>query len=297
MSVAGEPLEGRHGVIAYSAQTVWGTAVTPATAVGICDIEDVEDADVREIQGLGQAGAQFLTLGELREEFNIQNFLPQGEEFLVKCIRASGVLPWLTLAIGYQDDAATPAKWTRQVQDCKVGQLEMTLESGGLFTSSASGVGGLVTELTGVSGIAPILDTTNQPFHWYEAVLTSGGSALEADSFRVSVNHNLRRKHPILGAAPGSGPLLTAPRLWKYLPEGRLQIAGEVATFGKMSTDLQANTQAGVSVVLTLTSKGSSGVITITLTGTKFGQGRLAGQREGELMFRYNFIATGITIA
>src|SRR4051812_6983390 len=97
MSAAGEPVKGRHAVCLWSAQSAQGTAVTPATAAGIVDFEDDVNADIRQLFGIGSPNALFNKPGINSSPFKVGIIAVQTTALLLKAVRSSGALPWLTL--------------------------------------------------------------------------------------------------------------------------------------------------------------------------------------------------------
>lgn len=285
----GEPLVGRHQACLYSAQVAQGTAVTPATSAGIVNFEMTSDADLRSIFNIGSPNAKFNKPGINRVNFSISNVAVQTKAILERAVRASGVLPWTTFGFGYDDDAST--NYAFQVQDCKVGQLDLALDAGGLLTATLAGTGGLITDLSTFT-MAHLAQT---PMMSYEGVFTKGGAAYILRNFRMSVNHNLSVDPVIAGAAPS-----TFKRGWKYITEGNEAITGEVTRFAKSSANLQANTLTDFAMVLTCTDivgGMSPTTITITLTDAQWGSERYAGEIDGVATFTTQFIAKSFTIA
>lgn len=290
MATAGQPLPGRTGIILYSAQSVQGTAVTAATAVGLASWDVTNDAGLQAFYAVGSPDALFLTPGNsvVTGTIPIQAF--QTSAFLLRAQRSSGVLPWNTLLVGYQDDAGTDYGW--QIQDCKIGSFDVSLDVGGPLTGSFSFTGGLITELTTGLTAANLSET---PRMRYEAVLTKGGSAHESVGFRVNANHNLTPDFVIPGTAPS-----TFKRGWSYLTEGNISVTGEITRFVKSGIDLQAGTISDFAMALTVTDIAGGmtpTTLTFTFAGAKFGQERWSAGPEQTHQWTTPFTAKTLTIA
>src|SRR5687767_14280424 len=112
MAVAGEPLGRRHGVVLYSAQTTYGTPVTPATACGIFTVSHTQHSSNFDVRGPGSSNFVARKGGSIYSEISLRSeSLQTGSKTLLgKAMRTSSVVPLITLGIGYSDDAGTPAR-------------------------------------------------------------------------------------------------------------------------------------------------------------------------------------------
>jgi hypothetical protein len=177
------------------------------------------------------------------------------------------------------------------VQDCKIGSYDLSLEAGGLLSATVNGTGGLITALSAgaMSNIAA------DPLAWYEFSITRGGSAYDTvRSFRFSVNHNVDVQ-PTIRASPAA-----FKRGWDFQTEGNIAVTGEITRFIRSGVDLQANTQAGVAMVLAgvdIAGGGSPNSITATFAGVKLGAETFAGEIEGDLMWTQPFTATSVVLS
>ena len=289
MAAAGDPLPSRTLACLFSAQSVQGTAVTPATSPGLVDFSLGIENDLRSVFSIGAPNAKFLKPGINSCTWQVNNRGVQTKAILQRAVRSSGIVPWTTWGFGYDDDAST--QFAYQIQDCKTGGIDVALDADGMLTAQLSGIGGLITELSSFTQ-AHLSET---PMMAYEAILTRGGSAYAVRNFRFTVNHNLQADPMIRGAAAGS-----FPRGWSYLTEGNEEITGEITRFAKSGVNLQAATVAGSDIVLTCTDAAGGcapTTIAITLAGTKFGSEVFAGEVGGIATFSQPFTALTWSIA
>jgi hypothetical protein len=289
MAVAGEPITGRHLVALYSSQVSQGTAVTPATSPGIVSFDLTLDSDMRPMFTIGQAAVLFLKPGVATSQWALNVLAVQTKAVLLLAQRASGVLPWITWGFGADYDSGTSHAF--QVQDCKVGQLDVAFEAGGPLTANLSGPGGLSTDVTSLA----MANLSETPMMSYEAVQTVGGSAYIAQAFRLSVNHNLEVRPRIHGAAPS-----TFKRGWSYITEGMEEITGEITRFDKSAVNMHGDTIADGAMVVTFTDivgGGSPTTITFTFAGVKRGSERFAGEVDGIATYTTPFQAKTLVIS
>lgn len=286
----GRSLHSREGVALWSAQSTQGTAVAPATGLGVAEVNATDNGDFRQIYTVGKTNLHKNKGGIARTDWsaNIQNV--EDKAFLQKLIRSSGVLPWVTLGFGSNDGTN---KETWQIQDCKLGQAEIALDGGGFLSANVSGIGGLITVLSGVGGLVAA-HLTGMPFISYEGVMLYNASAYEVKGFRTTINHNLEVEAVIAGAARTSGK----KRMWDYLTEGREIITGSVTLGAASATSFQAdNPAAGSNMSLALTDVASGAhTITIALTQVEFtGQTRQV-PLDGYIGYELPFVAYGFNI-
>lgn len=283
MAVAGEPLAGRHMVALYSTQVSQATGVTPATSPGIVSFDLTLDADMRVVRTIGQAAPLFLKPGVAVSQWSLNVEAVQTKAVLELAERTSGVLPWITWGFGADYDSGTSHAF--QVIDCKVGQLDLSCEAGGLLTASLSGPGGLASDLTTLA----MANLSETPMMSYECVITKGGSAYIGRSFRMSVNHNLAVESRLHGSAPS-----TFKRGWSYITEGPEDITGEFVRFDKSGINMHADTISDFSLVATFTDIAGGmtpNTITVTLSNCKFGSERFAGEVDGIATYATPFVA------
>jgi len=289
MAISGEPIKGRHGLLLYSAQTVQGTPVTPATAAGIASWDVTVDADLRPVYTLGRPEPLFLKPGIAKTDFSLNLSSVQTVDLIALAQRSSGVLPWVTFGFGYKLDDGT--KEAKQVQDCKLHQLQLSLEAGGFLTAQLSGVGGLVSDLTTLDPA----DLAPAPFMSYEAVFTKGGSAYKLKNFSLSVDHNVAVETCIPGAAKTS-----FKRGWDFQTEGQLNISGELTRYAKSGVNLHADTLSDFELQLVCTDiagGGSPNSCTLVIEGAKFGSEKLSISPDGDFVASTPFLATGFSIS
>lgn len=286
-------LHSREGVAAYSAQPTFDTPVTPATSLGICEFNVTDDADFRQLYTIGKDNLHKNKAGIARTPFSITTPSVQSKAVLQRALRSSGVLPFTTIGFGSSTGGVNEA-W--QVSDCKVDQLEVSLDGGGLLSATLQGIG---REITTITTLAALHDT-NDPFISYECVATLGGAAFEVKAVRFTVAHNLTVEAVIKGAARTVGE----KRYWDYLTEGFETItgsitlarkhAGEGSTTTAFGTDCPAD---GQNLVLAFTDV-CDGVHTMTVTLNTVEL--LSQQRnvplDGYMGFELPFVAAGWTL-
>lgn len=286
----GDPLPLRDGVALVSAQVSYGTAVTPATSLGAVRCNHTKQGNAQAFFGPGSANAFAIKGGSTPTEWELSWEAIQAgvKPMLVRAVRPAKVLPVFTLGLGYADDTGTPAKSADQIQDCKVGQLNMSLDASGghgPLTANMSGLGGLVTPLTTLS---PATFATG-PFYSYEAVLESddggGAAGFPVRSFSLAVNHNLRHGYRIPGATPGSfirGPFA--------LVEHFENISGSISLFTRSGEDPHADTLQELDWTLTFTNLSDASTIAITLGDLVLSNERFEMSDEG-LIWSCDYIA------
>lgn len=284
-------LHSRNGVALWSPQAAKGTAVTPATAVGMCGYNVTDDADVRHLFSIGQANLFKSKGGVAKVPFSLQIPRLQDKALLLRAVRdaTTKTLPYSTFGFGSQDGSTSEA-W--QVQDCMLHQIDLSLEGNGSFlTASMQGVGGIITVLSSLNPafLAPT------PFMTYEAVMTLGGAAFEVKGFRVSVNHNVNVEAMISGAARTAGQV----RLWDYQTPGFEVIEGSVSVARVKSGSFQTDAIAAAqNLVLTLTDTADgTHTFTITLGNIDLGNQHRTMPEEGWANFEMPFAAKSFSIA
>lgn len=289
MAIAGEPLAGRHLFALYSVQSVKGTAVTPAVAMGLVDWDVTSEADLRRVFGLGSPNARFLKPGIVQVPFTVNITEVQTSALILQAQRSSGVLPWLTLGFGYVDDAGTVYGW--QVADCKIHSLDVSLDAGQMLQATISGVGRAITDLS--AGAAAHL--TPKPLMSYEALLTKGGSPHESVSFRTTLNNSVEVQPVIPGATPS-----TPKRGWTYQTEGNIEIGGEITRFAKSGVNLQADTLTDFALALSvvdIAGGGSPNTVSLTYADMQWGAEQFTGSRDQGFRARTPFLAKSLVIA
>lgn len=288
-ATAGEPLGYRHGVVLYSAQTVQGTAVTPATSCGVAQVRFSKQSENLAIRGPGAAQIVLQKGGAISSDISLTfSGVQTGiKALLLKAVRVDNVLPWVTLGIGYRDDqtGVNTIRSAEQVQDCKVGSLRLGLDASnghGPLTAEMSLTGGLCTTLTTLNPAA----SATPPWMTYEGVLTEEGAAFPVRNLDVSIEHNVTKDPVIPGSAPAS-----FVRGWKYLTEHGEDISGTITRYSPVSPNVHANTTSERDFVLTLTSQTDATVLTLAVTNAVYGAAEM-GVDESGIFWSYPFVAT-----
>lgn len=290
---SGDPLELRHGVALYSAQTTLGTPVTPATTVGAALVGVDKQSNNREFRGPGSANRYAVKGGMTICPWQIRwDGLQSGvKTLLLKAQRVDGVCPMLTLGFGYQDDTTpTPAKSADQIPDCKVGSLELTYTAGNdhnPISGTMSGLGRVPTTLT---SLAPATSTTT-PWYTYEAVVTRGGTAFPLVDYSVTLNHNLTPKTRLPGATPAS-----QKRSPFYISEGDEMISGSLRAYNPTGVAVQADSISTAAMVVVLTNLVDAVTLTLTYTGVDFTNENQEHTADG-LFWSCNWGATTLVIS
>lgn len=284
-------LHASEGVVLYSDQPTFDTPVTPATPLGICEFNVTDDGDFRSFFTVGKKNLHKVKAGIARVDWQIR-FEAGTSDHLLRGLRTSGVLPWNTIGFGSDAVDATPEAW--QVSDCKVSQMEISLDRGGSLQASLQGIGRQITTITSLTASAAAAGTED-PLLSYEAVVTLASSAFECHGFRISVNHNLEMESVIRGASVADAKL----RLWDYLTEGNEEISGSITLARKYSKDMQAKCPANDGdLVITLTEACDAvNTFAITLDDLDFTNQVRNMPREGFGNFELNFVARGISIS
>jgi hypothetical protein len=291
LAVSGEPLARRHGVVLYSAQSTYGTAVTPATGVGIFNTSHTQHSSNTDFRGPGSAnfvarkGLSTYTEWSLRSE----GLQTGSKTLLLKAQRTAGVMPLITLGIGYQDDG-TPTRSADQIQDCKIGSMSLGLDASSghaPLSCELSGVGGLITVLT---TLAPALLTTT-PWDTSEGVVTLAAGAYALRTFSVQTNQNLSRDHVIPGAAPSS-----FKRGHAYLTEHDESISGSISRYLRSGVSIQADTITQQAMVVVLTNRVDSATLTLTFATVDFDNEKLDEDQNG-LFWSADFTAKTLVMS
>ncbi len=168
--------------------------------------------------------------------------------------------------------------------------LEVAIGDGSnLLMLSFSGVGGLITEVTSLDPVG----VTAMPFGEFECILTKGGGAHPAKSFRLAVANNVRQRRGIRGSAPAS-----FKRGFIDQPEGQEEVTGEVVRYVKSGLDMQAASMSGSDLVLTCADLATgTNTLVITATDAQYGAERIAPSMEDDILYTTPFEATGVTFA
>jgi hypothetical protein len=279
--------EGRHGVLLWSAQSVQGTPVTPATAVGMAGytVNPAAGGGVVALPTLGKAEPHQLREDVIQTDWSVEIQALQTLAFIGNVIRSSGVLPWMTLGFGRDPDSGSSDIW--QVQDCKMHRLSLQGGQSGPITASASGVGGLKSDLS--SGAQAHLAAIAKMA--YDAILTRNGSAWEYLEFSAEIVNSVRVQHVGHGAAASNN------RLWSYQDEGALRMTGSITRRESSEVDVQAAIQTAATLSWLITDAVGGNDLTLAFSGVKFGSEARANAPDGQETFVTPFEATGVTLS
>lgn len=288
---AGEPLVLRHGVALYSAQTTYGTPVTPATSCGACMVGVRLPSNNVSVFGPGSATRLAVRGGSVRAEWTMRwEHAQTGIKTLLQKIgRTSGVAPLLTLGFGYSDDEGTPNRSAYQIQDCKVDRLSIRWDKSSGNAPVAvemSGIGGLVTALT---TLAPATLSTT-PWMVADAYLTRAASAYPVRSFEVEVTNNLSPDAVIPGSAPAS-----YHRGHSYLTEHNINVRGRMVRYGLPAVTVQGQTLSTAAMVLAMTNPDDAVAFTTTLASVDYSEEEF--NLEKELLWNIPYEATSVAFS
>lgn len=288
---SGEPLVLRNAVALVSAQSVLGTAVTPATVLGDCRVSNTKHSDNRNFRGPGSANRIGVKGGTTSSDWRMAfgSVTSLQKPMLLRAFRASGLLPYFTLGLGYKDDAGTPVSSADQIQDCKVGSLELNLDTGDRhnpLTASMSGMGLGTTNLTSLN---PAVLLT-QPYMSYEAVLNDG-AAFPVRTLSVSVNQNISLVTHVPGVTPSS--FVRAPFA---IIEHFEAINGKISLYAPPSVNVQANTIVLKTLTLAFTNLDDASTLVLTLTNCSYDNLEQAQSDQG-ILWSFDFEATTGTLA
>lgn len=256
----GEPLGYRHAVIMYSAETTFGTAVLPAVACGIAKASHTKHTSNASFRGPGSADLVARKGGSTYTSWSLRyDAIQVGiKTLLTKAARVAGIVPPITLGLGYVDDAGTPNKHIDQIAGAKIDTLELGLDASGghgPLTGSLAGIGFPPTTVTTFTAATEVSD----PWFTYEGVMTRAAAAYQVRSFSMNLANNLSRDHVIPGALPGSNV-----RSHKYVTEHGRDISGEFTRYEATGVNNQANAIPEFALVLVLTSLTDAGTLTLT---------------------------------
>jgi hypothetical protein len=288
----GEPLGLRHAVALWSAQSAYGTPVTPASSLGTLSARHSKRSANRALRGPGSPNLLARKGGSTYAEWMLRlPAIQSGQKsFLLKSARSAGALPLFTLGLGYQDDQGSPNRGADQIQDCKVDRLELSLDASeghAPLSAVVSGFGGLVTPVT---SLAPAT-LASTPWMSYEATLTNEGTAYPLRSFALRVDHHLSRDHVIPGSAPAS-----FPRGHRYLTEHAETITGSISRYQPLGTNVQANTLSERDLILTLTNLDDAATLTLSLLDCVF-EGERLEQDDRGLVWSAEFEARSFSLS
>jgi hypothetical protein len=286
-------LHSKEGVLMYVAQPSFDTPVTPTTGISMAEFNVTDDGDFRQVMTLGKETLHKNKGGIARTTFSVNISNVASKAILERAERTSGEVPYTTFAFG-SSVGGTNEAW--QVSDCKVDQLEVSLDGGGFLSASLQGIGREITVVTTLSAT----HDANDPFLSYEAVSTLGGNSFEVKGFRFSVNNNLNVEAVIKGAARTSGE----KRYWDYLTEGFLTVSGSVTlarkhdgtgpTASAFGADCPVD---GQNLVISLTDVcDGAHTIVFTITQAEFLSQTRNVPLDGYMAFELPFTGYGFTI-
>lgn len=268
-AAAFDPLPLQNAVVKWAAQSAFGTAATPSTSAGAGLASYRKIANVSRVRGPGSANVVAVKQGSTYHEWAVRYEAAQSgiKNLLLKGKRTSGVLPYVTLGIGYEDDVTpTSNKSMQQIRDCLVNQLELGFDaSGGVanLTASLSGMGTAAATLTNQARAT----LTSTPWTSAEAVFTADASAYRCPNFQLSVNQNVSLDYCIPGAAPAS--FIFGPTILTAHDE---VITGTITRYQKIGYNVHADTPPEADLLIVLTNVDDAETLTITLNDVSFGE-------------------------
>jgi hypothetical protein len=289
----GEPIGYRHAVVMYSAETVFGTAVLPATAAGIAKVSYTKHTSNTPFWGPGSADYVAKKGGSTYVSWSLRYDAIQSgiKTLLAKAARVAGIVPPITLGFGYIDDDSPVNKAIDQIPGAKIDTLELNLDASGghgPLSGSLSGIGFPPTEVTTFTAATDVTD----PFYSYEGVLTRAAAAYEVRSWSMTLANSLSRDHVI----PGATPSTPRKRSHKYVTEHSRVISGEITRYQAAGVDVQADAISEVASVLTLTSL-SAGNPTLVFTFADLSFDDLSVDiDEGGTFFRIPYTASAVAV-
>lgn len=291
----GEPMGGQHAVLLYSLQGDKGAPVLPATPIGIAPIRVTAQSGKRAIPVLGNHQVGFIRPGGAQYGFNFTNIQVQNKAFFVDCCQRVGqLLQWFTLGVGFVDDDDPAVKWAHAIQDCKVGQYDLSLQAGdgsGLLVAGFTGVGGLATEVNTLEAA----NAAEQPFAEFDAVVNLDGSPCECRSFQAAVNHHVAVRWVLRGEPP-----LMFKRGWAHQREGIEEVTGSVSRYAPSGLDFLGEESVSYPLALLLEDvAGSGNSMGITATDAEFTEESIEVDpgMESDLIFTNPFLAKGLVIS
>lgn len=264
-ATAGNPLAYRHAVVLYSAESTFGTAVAPATHCGLAGVRLGKPSNNAHYWGPGSASFLAAKGGHTLSEVALRwpAIVTGAKTLLTKAFRASGVLPSITLGLGYQDDVI-PTKSADQIAGFKVGAYEFSLDASGGHGPLSGSITGVGYPPTTVTNLTQALSST-APWSTYEGVFTRAAGSYPIRSWNVAGNHNLRPDYRIPGSTPASNI-----RSHFYLTEQAEVITGRISRYEALGVSVHANTIEQFAMVLVLTSLTDSATLTFTFADVDF---------------------------
>lgn len=284
----GQPLPLSTAVAKYGVQSAYGTAASPTASLGIIRAGYTQMSSIQRFFGPGSEAIMAKVGGAAYTQFQLQ--IPAVQislkALLQKALRTNGILPFLTLGIGYEDDVTpTSNKSMAQIKDCVIDQLELSLDAGSEtnpLTGSLSGFGApSPAELTNQSR----LTLADAPWTAYQALCTEEGSAFEIERWSLSVNNNASRDHAIRGSAPSGNA-----RGHSYVTPHQLNISGNISLYRKFPYDVHGSSVLNKDLSLVLTS--GSDVLTVLLNDCDYDNVEFRMDDQG---IRWSFAYTATT--
>lgn len=278
----------------YSEETVFGTAVLPATAAGIARVSYTKHTSNVPFWGPGSADYAAKKGGSTYVSWSQRYDAVQSgiKPLLIKAARVAGVVPSITLGYGYIDDDSPVNKAIDQIPGAKIDTLELGLDASGghaPLTATLGGIGFPPTEITTFTAATDVTD----PWFSYEGVSLRAAAAYEMRSCSFSLNNSLSRDHVIPGAAPSS----PRKRSHKYVTEHNRVISGEMTRYAAPGVDVQADAISEFAYVLTMTSlSAGTPVLTLTFADMSFDDAT-RDIDEGGVFYRWGFTASALAIS
>lgn len=276
-AAVGEPLALRSAVTKWAAQSAFGTASTLTTSLGIGLAGFNKNSNNARFRGPGSPNVVAKKGGSVYTDWNVKFPAAQTgiKALLLKAVRASGVLPYISLGIGYEDDESTSNKSVERIRDSVITGLNLSYDC---FNDHAP----LVADLTGFGTVVDTITNltkatlTTKPWMSYEAAVLMEGAAYVLPKLDLSVAHTVSRDY----VAPGSTPA-SNPRAPNYITCHDEVITGSISRFQALGHNVLANTVGDKDIGIIWTSLDDSVVLTLVLTDCDFANERHEETEQG----------------
>lgn len=266
-AASSEPLPLRTAVVKWAAQSGFGTAASLTTSTGIALASFNKQSNNAFYRGPGSPNFVTAKGGETYADLSLRYpALQTGVKALIlKANRASGVVPFISLGIGYEDDQGTSNKSVERFRDVVITGLALAFDASGGPAPLTADLTLFGTVADTVTSLTRATDTTS-PWMTYEAAVTNEGSGYPVVAFSLNVAHNVTRDH----VAPGSTPA-SNPRSCTFITTHDEVITGSITRYAAIGHNIQANTLAEKDLVVTFTSlDAGTTVLTVTLNNCIF---------------------------
>ncbi|MBM3459688.1 MAG: hypothetical protein FJX77_14290 [Armatimonadetes bacterium] len=289
-AAAGERLGQRHQVALYSAQSTYGTPVTPATSLGACEWELENNSNNLRVFGPGSASALAVRGGTVESRARLRwSHVQTGVKTLLQKVgRSSSVVPLVTVGLGYKDDEGTPVRSASQLQDAKVGRLSLAFDKSqgnAPITAEMELVGGLITTVTSLDPAT--LATT--PWMVADCHFTRGGSSYPIVALTCEIDNDLAPIYKVSGTAPSS-----FHRGHAELLERQIRVRGSMTLQATSGVTLLGQTISSFAAVMTCTNPDDAVSLILTFAGMTFDEETMSG--KDELLWTIGYTATSCAI-